>query len=162
MSRYSQGVSDRELLNRPCSPGVLVAAGDDLVADPLQLAQAEVAAVLDDELEPAGRAQPLDRRGAERRHDGPADLVAGSALAARAAMASADWSGPVRSANALSMTYIEPRFGALAFRISDWPEMPTVCVDPGRVAGGLLDRGPSSAASARTDAESGSWTLRSR
>ena len=27
----------------------------------------------------------------------------------------------------LSMTYIEPRLGALAFRISDWPETPTVC-----------------------------------
>ncbi len=29
------------------------------------------------------------------------------------------------------MTYIEPRLGALAFRISDWPETPTVCATPG-------------------------------
>ena len=40
-----------------------------------------------------------------------------------------------------SMTYIEPRFGALAFRSSDWPEMPTVCATPGRVAGQRLDAG---------------------
>ena len=29
------------------------------------------------------------------------------------------------------MTYIEPRFGALAPGISDWPEMPTVWATPG-------------------------------
>ena len=33
------------------------------------------------------------------------------------------------------MTYIEPRLGALAFRISDWPETPTVC--DARDAGGV-------------------------
>ena len=45
-------------------------------------------------------------------------------------------SGPRRSAwsNGLSMTYIEPRFGALALRISDWPEIPTVWWTPGDVA----------------------------
>ena len=29
------------------------------------------------------------------------------------------------------MTYTEPRLGALAFKISDWPEMPTVWSTPG-------------------------------
>ena len=31
----------------------------------------------------------------------------------------------------MSKTYIEPRLGALAFRINDWPETPTVCSTPG-------------------------------
>ena len=39
------------------------------------------------------------------------------------------------------MTYIEPRLGALAFRISDWPETPTVCSTPGMLAGQRLDAG---------------------
>jgi hypothetical protein len=42
------------------------------------------------------------------------------------------------------MTYIEPRFDALAFRISDWPEMPTVLgdlVDLGHHRLGALDGG---------------------
>ena len=69
MSRYSQGVFTRELLNRPCSPGVSIARGDDLVADPLQFVQAEIAAILDDEFEAAGGAQSVDGRRAEGRHD---------------------------------------------------------------------------------------------
>lgn len=47
------------------------------------------------------------------------------------AMPLADSPGPFRSWNSFSMTYIEPRFGALAFRIKDWPEMPTVALTPG-------------------------------
>jgi hypothetical protein len=46
----------------------------DLIADPLQGPQAEIAPILDDELETAGRAQAVDRRRAEGRHDRPAHL----------------------------------------------------------------------------------------
>lgn len=46
-------------------------------------------------------------------------------------MASAVIPGPRRCEKPLSMTYIEPRFGALAVAISDWPEMPTVFSTPG-------------------------------
>src|SRR5436190_320485 len=45
-------------------------------------------------------------------------------------MPSAISSGPFRWSNSFRMTYIDPRLGALAFRISDWPEMPTVCSTP--------------------------------
>ena len=56
----------------------LVARGDDLVADALQLVKAEVAAVLDDELEAAGGAQSVDRRRAEAGDDRSAGLPSGS------------------------------------------------------------------------------------
>ncbi len=49
---------------------------DDLLAEPLELVQAQVGAVLDDQLEAAGGAQAVDGRCAERRDDGPADLLA--------------------------------------------------------------------------------------
>ena len=88
-----------ELLNRPLQPRRLVAPRDDLVADALQFVQAEVAAVLDDQLEAAGGAQAVDRRRAEGRHDGPAHLLAGSAPAIAAAMASAVRLGPRRWSN---------------------------------------------------------------
>ena len=58
-------------------------------------------------------------------------------------MASARQVGPRRSANSLSMTYIEPRLGALALRISDWPEMPTVWATPGVSWAISLDLRPS-------------------
>ena len=109
MSRYSHGVLAPELLNRPFSPGVSVSAVDDLLADSLQLPQAEVAAVFDDQLEPAGGAQAVDRRCAEDRDDGFADFCCGSASADSAAIASAVRSAPRRSSNGLSMTYIEPK-----------------------------------------------------
>ena len=66
----------RELLNRPCSPSRAVAAGDDLVGDLLQAADAQVAAVFDDQLEAAGRAQAVDRRRPEGRDDRPLHLAA--------------------------------------------------------------------------------------
>ena len=53
-----------------------VAAGDDLIADPLQAAEAEVAAVFDDQLEAAGGAQAVDGRRAEGRDDGLRALLA--------------------------------------------------------------------------------------
>ena len=67
-------------------------------------------------------------------------------------MASAVSVGSRRLSKSSSMTYIEPRLGALAFKISDWPEMPTVCLTPGVSADdgsrcllhdalGALDRG---------------------
>ena len=65
MSRNSQGVSARKLLNRPASAGMRLGVDDDLLADVLQRRQAVVAAVLDDDLEAAGGAQAVDRRGAE-------------------------------------------------------------------------------------------------
>ena len=71
ISRYSQGVLARELLNRPWQPGSLVAPLDDLVADPLQIVQAEIAAILDDQLEAAGCAQAVDRRRPEYRTIAP-------------------------------------------------------------------------------------------
>ena len=56
-------------------PRRLVAPLDDLIADPLQVLQAEIAAILDDELEAAGRAQAVDRRRSERRDDRSAHLA---------------------------------------------------------------------------------------
>ena len=59
------------------------------------------------------------------------------------------------------MTYIEPRFGALAFRISDWPEMPTVCSTPG-VSRASVSMRAMTASVRSTEAESGNCTLSSR
>ena len=42
-----------------------VAAGDDLVGDLLQAAEAQIAAIFDDQLEAAGRAQAVDGRRSE-------------------------------------------------------------------------------------------------
>ncbi len=53
------------------------------IADPLQGPQAEIAAILDDQLEAAGRAQAVDRRGAERRDDRPAHLLLAAFLQLR-------------------------------------------------------------------------------
>ena len=67
-----------------------VAAGDDLVADALQFGQAEIAAILDDELEAAGGAQAVDGGAAEdATDDGPLDPAPCSACAIFSAMASA-------------------------------------------------------------------------
>ena len=38
-----------------------------------------------------------------------------------------------------SITYIAPKFGALAFSRIDWPAMATVCLTPGMSLGDLLD-----------------------
>ena len=161
MSRYSQGVLARELLNRPCRPGVSLPSATIVSLTCCSVAQAEVAAVLDHQLEAAGGAQAVDRRGAEDDDHGVADL----SLAARRG-ARRRWrrpSGrPRRSANSSSITYIEPRFGALAFSSSDWPEMPTVWSTPGRVAGDVVRSGAITSWVRSTEAESGSCTLTSR
>ena len=64
--RIGAGAVEQALQSRRPVAGV-----DDLVADALQLVQAQVAAVLDDELEAAGGAQSVDGRCAEGRDDGP-------------------------------------------------------------------------------------------
>ena len=61
-------------------PVGLAAAGDDLLAEPLQLIEAQIAAVLDDQLEAAGRAQAVDRRRAERRDDRPPHFLVATLL----------------------------------------------------------------------------------
>ena len=77
------GVLARQLLKRPCSPSALVGPGHDLVADPLECSETKVAAVLDDELEAAGRSEAIDRRCAEGRDDGLRAPPAGSASRSR-------------------------------------------------------------------------------
>ena len=62
MSRYSQGVLARKLVNSPCRPWRLAAVGHDAVGDRLQRLEPGVAAVLDHDLEAAGRAQSFQRR----------------------------------------------------------------------------------------------------
>ena len=116
----------------------LVGLVDDLVAHGLQFGQPEVAAVFDDELESAAGAQAVDGRGAEHGHRGVADPPA-----AFAPQFVGDLVGgfPAPPANSSSMTYIEPRLGALAFKSSDWPEMPTVCSTPSAWLGDVFDRG---------------------
>jgi hypothetical protein len=57
-----------------------VAPGDDLVADPLQFVEAEVAAVFDDELEAPRCAQAVDRRRAEHGDDRPGDFALAALL----------------------------------------------------------------------------------
>ena len=56
------------------------------------------------------------------------------------------------------MTYIEPRLGALAFRMSDCPEMPTVCATP--ASRGRFSRCRAMTLCVRsTEAESGNCTF---
>ena len=75
------------------------------------------------------------------------------------AMASALRSEPCRSSNGLSMTYIEPRLGALAFRIKERPEMPTVCSTPG-VSRAIFSIWAITVSVRSTEAASGNCTLR--
>ena len=68
--RYNQGVFALELLNRP-GDRASAAPLHDLIANTLQSIHAEIAAILDDQLESARRAQAVDRRCPERRDDRP-------------------------------------------------------------------------------------------
>ena len=52
-----------------------IAPFHDLVADPLQFREPEIAAILDDELEATGRTQAVDRRRTEHRDDRSAHLT---------------------------------------------------------------------------------------
>jgi len=65
----------RKLVNSPCSLPVSSRGRDDFFRLLLQFFQAAVAAVFDHELEPAGRAEPFDRRRAEHIDCGVADLL---------------------------------------------------------------------------------------
>ena len=70
--------------------------------------------------------------------------------------------GSCRSWNSSSITYIEPKFGALAFSRIDCPAMADRVLDARRLAGDLLDPRHHLAAVRSSDAESGSCTLTSR
>ena len=164
MSRYSQGVLARKLVNSPesdRSKGACLAAGDDPVGDALELLRAQVAAVLDDDLEAAGGPQAVDRRGLEDVDQAVLDLLLKRLL--RAATAS---TGPVSPSwarwwKSSSITYIAPKLGALAFIRIDWPAIARVCETPG-----ILPASRSTSAITfwvrSSDDESGSWTLTSR
>ncbi len=65
MSRYSQVVSARKLVNSPCRPAMPLAFVDDLFGHLLQGRQSVVAAVFDHDLETAGRAEAVDGRRTE-------------------------------------------------------------------------------------------------
>ena len=54
-------------------------------------------------------------------------------------MASADRSCAVRFGKSSSITYIAPKFGALALSRIDWPATATVCLTPGVFQGDLFD-----------------------
>ena len=78
MSRKSQGVLARKLVNRPASDsanGGFCDCGDDAVGDALDLLRAQVAAVLDHDLEAARRSQAVDRRRLEDVDQPVLDLV---------------------------------------------------------------------------------------
>ena len=75
MSRYSQVVLARTLVNRSRRPGVSFPCLTIVGADGLERRQAGVAAILDHDLEAAGGAQPVDRRGAEDIDFAVADFV---------------------------------------------------------------------------------------
>ena len=140
MSRKSQGVSARKLLKRPCRPGnrgsPLV---DDLLADVLQGGQAAVAAVLDDDLEAARRAQAVDRRGAEDVHQPVLDLLLEAGLQRGGDRLAGQAAGRARWWKSSSITYMAPKFGALAPSRIDWPAMATVCLTPLVLRGDLFD-----------------------
>ena len=59
----------------PLQSGRAIGLVHDLIADVLQLLQTQVAAVLDHDLEAAGRSQSIDRRSAEDRDQCVADLL---------------------------------------------------------------------------------------
>ena len=83
MSRYNQGVLARKLVYRPCKPVRLLAEFDPLLGLRLQRGQASVAAVLDDDLETARRAEAVDGRSAEDVDLGVRDTVLQRRLQAR-------------------------------------------------------------------------------
>ena len=140
MSRYSQGVLARKLVNRPCSVRCsAVPAATIGSADVLQMSCSPVAAVLDHDLEAAGRAQALDRRRAEDVDQPPPDLVLKRRLQPGGdRVAGEPWLAPLVEVVEHARTST-PKFGALAFSRIDCPAMATVCVTPGCLPGDRLD-----------------------
>jgi hypothetical protein len=70
------GGVDPRAVEEPSMLGGPIALEHDLVANPLDLGEAEVAPVLDDQLEAAGRPQAVDRGRTEGRVDRASDLLA--------------------------------------------------------------------------------------
>ena len=165
MSRNSQGVLARKLVKSPCRPGVCLRLRRRPASPAfLQGVQAVVvAAVLDDDLEAAGRAQAFDRRGAEDVDEAVVDLRLESPSAGWRRSPSPESPAAVRLWKSSSITYMAPKFGALALSRIDCPAMATVWLTPGcrliRAISSMLLHD----ASVRSDeAASGSCTLTSR
>ena len=140
MSRYSQGVLARKLVNRSCSPGVVGRLGHDLSADVLQARPGPMS--------PRSSITILKPPAVPRPSSGgaPKTLIGPSVisrlqlrLASRAAIASPVSSGAGRWWKSSSITYMAPKFGALALSRIDWPAMATVCLTPGVSLGDRLD-----------------------
>ena len=131
MSRYSQGVLARKLVNSPCRLGLVGSPRPRSLRRPLAGLQAAVAAVLDHDLEAARRAQAFDRRGPEDVDQPVLDLFLEAPSAAvprgpspRQLAARCD-----HGSRRASRTW--PRSsGALAFSRIDCPAMATVCLTP--------------------------------
>ena len=99
-----------ELVNRPCRPGVSLPLVDDLVAHCLQLAQSEVAAVLDDQLEAAGVPRPSMGGVPKTSTTAAADLAVDICRRNASAIASAGFPGRAARQTSSSITYIEPNW----------------------------------------------------
>ena len=161
MSRYSQGVLAPELLNRPAARRCCLPRATILLADPLQLVQAQVAAVLDDQLEAAGGAQAVDRRRAEGRTTAPAHL-ARQRSAASSAIASALRLAVVPLVEGLQHDVHRAEVG----RVGVEDQRPAGDADrvghARRVAGRVVSMRAMTRSVRSTEAESGNCTLRSR
>ena len=116
-----------------------LARGHDVVGDVLQRHQAGVAAVLDDDLEAAGRAQAVERRRAEDVDQSISDLLlkrflelGGNGVAGQVAASAA-------CGNRRASRTWRRKFGALALSRIDWPATATVCLTPGVLRAIRLD-----------------------
>ena len=160
MSRYSQGVPTREPLNTPCNSRVWLARA--LIRSPTfcssfrpRLPRSSMMI-----LKPPVVPRPSTGGAPNACTIAPRTAVR-QRLTMAAPMAVAVRSRLSRSANGLSRTYREPRLGALAERISDWPETPTVCSTPG-VSRAICSMRAMRRSVRSTEAASGNCTFRSR
>ena len=137
MSSCSQVVLARKLANKSRSLGHSDAILDDVLTDCFQHIQTIVATILNHNFETACSSETFNRRRTENIDVGVLDFTLEDVLAILQRCRLPFDDVATRSWNSSSITYIEPKFGALAFSSNDWPASATVwshagnCCPPG-------------------------------
>jgi hypothetical protein len=160
MSRYSQGVSARKLVNRSCSPSVRPPAATTSSATYWRVFSPVSPRSSTTTLNPPAVPSPSSG-GAPKTLITPSLISPCRASRSRAAMASPDSSAAVRLSKSSSMTNMAPKLGALALSSSDWPATATVFLTPG-VFRAICSIRRITRSVRCSEEESGSWTLTSR
>ena len=138
-------------------PRLAVALGGQFVGPGLEGVEVDVARHFQHQLEPAGRAQAVHRRGAEHVDAGLGHLAANRWRSA-AAIASALSAGSRRSWNGFKGKNAEPTFELTALRMNDRPRFVIECATPG-VSRPIRSIFSMTSSVRSSEAESGNCTL---